>query len=338
MGDHTKLVKLLRLFAIWWSWILLSPLSTFLAYKQWSNLPVQSLSDEFQLQIDFRTGKPTAILGPEATPGIRAACHALNRERKSGIEAAIGGAPPRGEVPIDVWTDRFTGRLSERDIPLIDLETLGFRHEDGFLASSIHKPLPTGAEASPFLDSENGVVYKLFDLRPGGTMGKKLRFQSRSQGFEIESADAQWSDMLDKFIVLNRGGGHPTELAGISSDGCYLIAKQPWAFPFEDFRTDLARAEEAMCGIVPVGGGLRQHLFVTSVDGVEWLVGDLHERNIMRDVNGCPTIIDALVAKVTASERRDLPWLDAACDEARKYRETGVRPPKWHEAAKDEEL
>jgi hypothetical protein len=28
-------------------------------------------------------------------------------------------------------------------------------------------------------------------------------------GFEIESAQARWSDMLDKLIVLNRGGDYP---------------------------------------------------------------------------------------------------------------------------------
>ena len=296
------------------------------------------MSNEFQLHIDFRTGKPTAIIDAGVSPDIRAACHALNLGRKSGIEAAFGSAPPRRAVSNDVWIDQFTGRLAEQKIPLIDLESFGFQHEDGFLTSSFLRPLPSGAEASPFLDVENGVVYKLFDLRPGGAMGKKLRFQSRSQGFEIESADARWSDMLDKFIVLNRGGGHPTELAGISSDGCYLIAKQPQASPFEDFRADLACAEAAMCGVVPLGGGLRQHLFVTTIDSVPWLVGDLHERNIMRNVNGNPTIIDALVGEVTLSARRELGWLDAACEEATTFRGSGVRQPGWDETVEDAEL
>ncbi|MBL9156295.1 MAG: hypothetical protein JNJ70_02400 [Verrucomicrobiales bacterium] len=296
------------------------------------------LSDEFQLHIDFRTGKPTVIIGPDVNDGIRAACHATNLGRKSGIEAAFRSAPPRRTVSIDVWTDRFTDGLTAQKIPLIDLESFGFRHEDGFLTTSFLCPLPSGAEASPFLDTENGVVYKLFDLRPGGAMGKKLRFQTRSQGFEIESTDARWSDMVDKFIVLNRGGGHPTELAGISADGGYLIAKQPQAFPFEDFRSDLAAAEAAMCGIVPIGGGLRQHLFVTEIDGIPWLVGDLHERNIMRDMNGQPTIIDALVGEVSLTARRELDWLDAACGEARVFRETGTRPPRWDEAVDDGEL
>lgn len=297
------------------------------------------MNDEFQLHIDFRTGKPTAILDAGVTPGVRAACHALNCTRKSGIKAAIGEDAPRGEVSIDVWTDRFINRLAALEVPLIDLAALGIGHdEEGFLTSTSLTPLPSGAEASPFLDLDNGVVYKLFDLRPGGAMGKKLSFQSRLQGFEVESRDARWSDMLDKIIVLNVGGGHPTELAGISADGCYLIAKQPQACPFKDFRADLARAEAAMRGIVPVGGGLRQHLFVTSHDGIPWLVGDLHERNIMRDADGNPTIIDALVGEVTRAARRELDWLDAACEEAKQFRETGVRPPQWDETVEDADL
>lgn len=99
--------------------------------------------------------------------------------------------------------------LGDLDIPLIDLEAFGFHHEEGFLGNRHLKALPPEAEASPFLDADNRVVYKLLDPRPGSAMGKKLRFQTRSMGFEIESAQARWSDMLDKLIVLNRGGDYP---------------------------------------------------------------------------------------------------------------------------------
>jgi hypothetical protein len=60
---------------------------------------------------------------------------------------------------------------------------------------------------------------------------------------------------------------------------------------------------------------------VTSVENEEWLVGDLHVRNIMRNSSGAPTIIDALLGKVSAGARRELPWLNAACEEARIYPE-----------------
>ncbi len=74
---------------------------------------------------------------------------------------------------------------------------------------------------------------------------------------------------------------------------------------------------------------------MTSIDGVPWLIGDLHERNIMRDRNGAPTIIDALVSEITLTARRELGWLAIACEEALRFRETGARPPKWDEAVDD---
>ncbi|MEZ5329274.1 MAG: hypothetical protein R3F19_29850 [Verrucomicrobiales bacterium] len=93
-----------------------------------------------------------------------------------------------------------------------------------------------------------------------------------------------------------------------------------------------------MRGVVPVGGGLRRHLFVTSVENEEWLVGDHHVRNIMRNSSGAPTIIDALLGKVSAGARRELPWLNAACNEARIYRSTGMKPPDRFSAVNADEL
>jgi len=55
----------------------------------------------------------------------------------------------------------------------------------------------------------------------------------------------------------------------------------------------------------------------------------------MRDRNGAPTIIDALVSEITLTARRELGWLAIACEEALRFRETGARPPKWDEAVDD---
>jgi hypothetical protein len=58
----------------------------------------------------------------------------------------------------------------------------------------------------------------------------------------------------------------------------------------------------------------------------------------MRDKNGVPTIIDALVGEVTLAARREQGWLRVACEEARVFRQTGVRPPRWDAAVDDGEL
>jgi hypothetical protein len=58
----------------------------------------------------------------------------------------------------------------------------------------------------------------------------------------------------------------------------------------------------------------------------------------MRDTNGTPTIIDALVGAISLTARRELDWLDAVCGEVQRGWESGMRPPRWDEAVEDAEL
>jgi hypothetical protein len=70
-----------------------------------------------------------------------------------------------------------------------------------------------------------------------------------------------------------------------------------------------------------------------------WLVGDLHERNIMRDVEGSPTIIDALIGAVSPAAVKELRWLAEAVEDARVLR-LGLPPVqrKRFDDVKDDEL
>lgn len=171
-----------------------------------------------------------------------------------------------------------------------------------------------------------------------GSVGKKLIFKPRSQGFEIDVSDATWRDTILKISVLNHAGGLPTEFVGLASTGDYVIVKQPLAYPYENFLRDRQIAEDLMRGIKPVGGELRQHLFVTYSDDEFWLVGDLHERNIMRDPQGHPTIIDALIGRVTPLAQRELSWLRKACEDAKSFRETGTKPTNPFLDVEDDDL
>lgn len=297
------------------------------------------MNDGIQLEIDFRTGIPTAIRGDDASDVVRQACRSLNRERTRGLLAVAQQTPPGQSTSLDVWATAIGAAARGWEVPPVSLAKLGiFRDSEGFLIAPDLRPLTPGAEAQPYADDEVRVVYKLFDLRPNGALGKKLVFNVAGEGFEVDVADATWIDVLEKISLLNSGGGLPTEIVGLADSGDFLIAKQPMAYPWADFHADREIAEEIMRGILPMGGGLRQRVFVSCIDEVYWLVGDLHERNIMRDRDGRPVVIDALAGKVTPQARKKLSWLRRACDDARSFRETGRRPVNTLWNVDDEEL
>lgn len=131
------------------------------------------------------------------------------------------------------------------------------------LNSDFLTALPSGAEASPFLDEEWNVVYKLFDLRADGSLGKKIALEEpESDRFEIQLLPALLIDTLEKLSVLNEAGGHPTEIVGLSSNADFLIAKQPLAFPYKDYQKDREIATKALGGIVPLFTNLERQVAV----------------------------------------------------------------------------
>jgi hypothetical protein len=207
-----------------------------------------------QLHIDFRTQRPTAIDFFSPTADQRAACTALNRERTRAILEADQLASSGEPLSADVWEANVARKSRERDVPLIPLSCLGIHHdEDGMLGSDFLSPLLSGAEACPFFDEEWKVVYKLFDLRVDGSLGKKIVLEEpESERFEIQLLPARLVDTLEKLSVLNEAGGHPTEIVGLSSNGDFLIAKQPLAFPYKDYQKDREIATKAVGGIVPL--------------------------------------------------------------------------------------
>ena len=225
----------------------------------------------------------------------------------------------------DVWFTAVAGLSRERDVPLISLDCLGIHHdEDGLRSSSLLTALPSGAEAIPYFDKDWGVVYKLFDLRVNGSLGKKIELVRKAEGdFDLAPCDATLKDTLEKLAVLNQAGAHPTEIVGLSDSGDYLIAKQPWAYPRGDFKADREMAVSEIRGIIPefTGPGLRHTVVVMWLENRAWLVGDLHERNIMRDQDGTPTIIDALIGPVPHAALKELRWLREATEDAQALRE-----------------
>lgn len=280
------------------------------------------------LQPDPLTGRPSFIQAERVSSGLRETGTSVNRQRARGISEATRPNASGEPLPPDGWSAVVARIAARYDVPLIPLDCLGIGFDDeGFLASRFLRPLPGGAEARPFFDLERRVVYKLFDLRETGTLGKKLVFEPVADGSWLAvPCDASLYDTLEKLCLLHEAGACPTEVVGLAETGDYLIVKQPFCQPFEDLETERRTAAEAIKAVVPscfIGREVR----VFWADGQAWCLGDLHQGNIMREADGTPTIIDALIGPVPDHVLRSSFALQAAVQRARHWRETGILLP-----------
>jgi hypothetical protein len=165
------------------------------------------------------------------------------------------------------------------------------------------------------------VVYKLFDLRIDGSLGKRLLLERGEDGeFELNDGPADLQHTLEKLAILNEAGAHPTEIVGLSESGDYLIVKQPLAGAALDFQKDRRAAVESIHGVFPSGARVTTTVVVIWIRHHPWLVGDLHSRNVMRDLDGHPTIIDALLGPVPVRALDELAWLRYAAEDAQALR------------------
>ena len=278
--------------------------------------------------IDFRTGYPTAIYNDSVNDNIRAACSSINSTRARGIKEAARHTPAWEQISVDAWTASFKRLTEQWGVPLVSLSKLGIECDrDGILSSDSLAKLPTGAEAEPYQDVEEKVVYKLFYLMIDGSLGKKMSFERNSEGeLDLISKNATLSDTLDKIIVLNDVGAHPTEIIGLSDDGCYLVAKQPLAYPLNSFESDRESSLHTIHAVKPLGGNYRTTIATVWVQDQAWVVSDLHKRNIMIDSNGEPTIIDALIGAIPPFAINACYFLSLSIEGTKRWKETGEKP------------
>lgn len=290
---------------------------------------------------DSLTEAPTAIIGPDVSPAQRAACTAFNRQRTRGIIHVREAAQRREQIQADVWRHAFTGRLNEWEVPIVSLERLGIRVEDGHFESDSLTKLKAGAEASPFADYTTGVVYKLFDLRSNGGLGKKLeptKLPDESR-YDLVNVDADVIHTVQKLSALHEAGGHPTEIVGYADSGDVLIVKQPLAKPYLDFYPDLKTASDGIHAIFPGQANFGRSCGIFHALDQPWFLADLHKGNIMRNINSEPTVIDALVGSIPPILRKQLSWLDEACRDAKSFSETGTKPVRdLFDGINDDEL
>lgn len=226
-------------------------------------------------------------------------------------------------------------------MPLIALRSLGLSHDDdGFLVSQYMRPLKSGAEASPFWDEEWDVVYKLFPLLRTGGLGKtfSLEYDEEEHQVKLTTRDALLFETVEKLIVLSEAGALPTEIVGLADTGDYLIAKQPTAFPYDDYESDREEAVEAICGVV-CRAPVNRPLWVIWMNDLAALVSDLHPGNIMRTSHDKSAIIDALFCPVPSMTVQRFRWLSEAVEDAKAWRLQGRKPQrKKFDQVNDDEL
>mgnify|MGYP002378196965 FL=1 len=205
-------------------------------------------------------------------------------------------------------------------MPLIPLQSLGvFFDAEGFITSQTLRRLGWGAEAIAWADDENRCVYKLFEVRPNSALGKKLRLQREPDGFHMTHADASLDDTLEKLCVLHDAGACPTEIIGLAESGDFLIVKQPLCLPSPDFIADRKSAAEKVHAVVP-RRSIGREVRVFWLNDQPWCLGDLHENNIMREPDGAPTIIDALICPLPPVFIKQESFLQSAVKRAQDLR------------------
>jgi len=146
--------------------------------------------DEHPPSTDPHTGIETFVTGPGFPERRRTPCARNNRRRARGFAEVLAEAQRMGKAPID-GQRAIADSARKHGLPLVDPSTLGIHFDDrGQWTSDFLIPLKGGAEAQPFLDSNHGVVYKLFDLRPDGGLGKKLVLSPGKPQWNLEIEDA----------------------------------------------------------------------------------------------------------------------------------------------------
>jgi hypothetical protein len=276
-----------------------------------------------QTQFDFLTGRETTLARALVGADERSACSALNRLRAKGLAEAARLTPSRQSATPDVWAALVAARAREWEVPLIRLDGLGIgRDADGMLSSKTLVPLKTGAEASPFMDRQWEVVYKLFPLHSTGGLGKTFEIERMEDGdgFEMTVRDAILAETMEKLMILHDAGAHPTEIVGIDDQGDYLVVKQPLAQPYVDLEEDRLVAIERVKA-VPCKARFRRNVWVLWMHNQAWIMSDLHPGNIMREPDGRPCIIDALLAPLPPGVIETDRFLREAVDDARAWRE-----------------
>lgn len=271
---------------------------------------------------DAFTGKITRIQGQTDTDAADRA--ALQDDHERRLEALAALSARAEECGLRADSDRDFVLLAEDEVillevaggawaelgaairafrallPLCQLEDFGFSVE---VEHPLEEPntrlryLHSGVEASAFISTVDGSVYKFFLPREEKRIGSVFGFRAGDE--TALQADAELGDyrgLLEKLLLVQSLGGMATEVVAITPEGI-LIAKQAFGEPLpqgQDMSTSLP------AGLIEIPSRFlranRDHPRLFFHGGDPWLVADLHARNFVRDTRGELRVIDLVAA------------------------------------------
>lgn len=286
------------------------------------------------------TGRPTCIQGGRlpSDEEFRALQH--DHRRRLEALARLGAAAARvgiGTDPDDdivLWASDEIGLLAGADplwheldeaarafrqlLPIVSLEDFGFPAEvEDLLAEcgSRLRPISSGVEATAFEAADHS-IYKFFMPRDDGRIGGTFEFR---RGDEVallaEASDGSYRAMLEKFDLIVRLGGMPTEVIGVTKHEGVLITKQTLGERLSE-GADTSRVQPAP--LIPIPSRFlrahRDHPRLYFVNDRPWLVADLHSKNLVRAQDHTLRAIDLLAAPfppdLVAAEPLLVDWLE----------------------------
>lgn len=272
------------------------------------------------------TGKPSCIRGGRL-PSAEAR-RALQHDHRRRLEALarLGAAAEKvgiGTDPDDslvLWDADEVGLLAAADplwrelheaaaafrvwLPIVSLEDFGFPPgaEDLLAECGLRlRPISSGVEATAF-EAADGSIYKFFMPRESGRIGGTFEFR---RGEEVallaDAADGSYRAMLEKFDLIVRLDGMPTEVVGVTKAEGVLITKQTLGARLPE-GADTSGVQPAP--LIPIPSRFlrahRDHPRLYFVEGRPWLVADLHAKNLVRAADGALRAIDLLAAPLPA--------------------------------------
>ena len=191
-------------------------------------------------------------------------------------------------------------------LPLLRLEDFGF---SAAVEHPLEEPnarlryLHSGVEASAFLSTECGSVYKFYLPREEKRVGSVFGFRAGGEAaWQAEAVLGGYRDLLEKLLLIHALGGAATEVAAVTVEGI-LVAKQTLGEPLPQ-GADTSRHLPSSLIEIPSRflRANRDHPRLFFLGESPWLVADLHARNFVRCTDGELRVIDIVAA----------PWPESA--------------------------